>query len=156
MGDGKEVSSLCVATPHKDPSIIFPITNDGIVLLVRQFRFAVNAWVYELPGGVPKLGQTWREVAQEELLEEVGAVAEAMRIIGNPLPFNPALQDARAIAILATGCRVVRPQTLGESETMDVQKVTIAQFRANLKSGKYCDSKTVAIGYLALDHLGLL
>jgi 8-oxo-dGTP pyrophosphatase MutT (NUDIX family) len=139
-----------------DPFIVFALTEHGNVFLVNQFRFGINGWVLELPGGCPKLGQTWEDVARAELLEEAGVEASEMKIIGRPMPFNPALENTRFTAVLATGCKVVMPQNLDSAEMIIVAEISVESFREMLKKGEITDAKTVAIGYLALDHLGLL
>lgn len=156
MPDGKVLPMICITSPQMNPIIIFAVTCDKEVLLVNQFRFATNELVCELPGGCPKPGQNWEDVATAELMEEVGAEALEMKVIGKPIPFNPALQDCKFTAVLATGCRIVKPQTLDEGEQMTVMKIDILHFRKMLKEGEITDAKTIATGYLALDHLGLL
>jgi len=156
MPDGQVLPILCVANSGMDPFIIFALTEQKTVFLVNQFRFGTNEWLLELPGGNPKAGQTWEEGVQAELLEEVGAEAHEVKIIGTPMPFDPALGNARFTAVLATGCRIVRPQHLGSAEIMTIKELPVTKFREMLKNGKITDAKTVAAGYLALDHLGLL
>lgn len=157
MPDGNTFSILCVDSTGNGPFVvIFPLTENDTVLLVNQFRFATNEWTIELPGGGLKLGQTWREAAKDELLEEVGADSATMEIIGNPMPINPGLQTTRFVVVLATGCKIIRPQNLDSTEIMVVKEVPLSKFREMLKKGEITDAKTVATGYLALDHLGLL
>lgn len=157
MPDGKVFPILCVTSPGMDPVIVFAVTEDEqTVFLVNQFRFGVNDWVLELPGGCPKTGQTWEDVARAELLEEVGVEARKMRVIGAPMAFNPALGNVRFTAVLAIGCKVARSQDLDSTEVMTVREIPVLKFRKMLKRGEITDAKSVAIGYLALDHLGLL
>jgi len=160
MPDGKVLPFLCAVNSGADPAIIFAVTDDRSVFLVNQFRFATKKFVLELPGGNLKRGQSWEEswekAAKAELLEEVGVVASELKVIGERMPFNPAFETACFRAVLATGCRVVGPQDLDDTEVMAVQKIPVEKFREMLKNGEITDAKTVAIGYLALDHLGLL
>ena len=59
---------------HRGAVAVVPITNDGRhVLLVRQFRTAINDWLLELPAGLrDKDGESEVETALRELEEEVG------------------------------------------------------------------------------------
>lgn len=156
MSDGEVCSFLCVVNPGADPVIIFALSERGTVFLVHQFRFGVNRWVLELPGGCPRSGQNWEDAARAELLEEAGVEAKEVRIIGTSMMFNPMLENICFSAILATECRMVRSQNLDSTEVMSVVEISIEKFREMLKKGEITDAKTVAIGYLALDHLGLL
>lgn len=72
------------------------------------------------------------------------------------MPINPGLQTTRFIIILATGCKVIKPQNLDSTEVMVVKEVSLSKFREMLKKSEITDTKTVAAGYLALDHLGIL
>lgn len=156
MPDGKTLPILCVSNAGMNPSIIFALTERGTIFLVNEFRFGINSMILELPGGCQGPGAAWEEVAKSELLSEAGVEAESMKVIGEPMPVDAALGDAHLTAVLATGCRSVNRQKLDESETMSVVEVSVGRFREMLKKGEITDTKTVATGYLALDHLGLL
>ena len=155
MLNGETYPILCVSISGIVPVVIFPLTDRGTVLLLNQFRFGINAFTYELPGGCSKK-MHWQEAAKEELLEETGAVASSIELIGGPIELDPALGDARVLAVLAKGCTIVKSQHLDATEEAEVVEITVAEFREMARSGKITDAKTVAIGYLALDHLGLL
>lgn len=156
MPDGEVLPILCVINLGMDPIIVFALTERGTVFLVNQFRFGISGWVLELPGGCPKPGQTWEDAARTELLEEVGAEARDMKVIGESMMLNPVLGNIHFNAVLATGCKVVRAQDLDSTEIMTVMEVSVGKFREMLKKGEITDAKTVAVGYLALDHLGFL
>jgi ADP-ribose pyrophosphatase len=155
MSDGSVLPVLCVINLGMSPVIVFALTERRTVFLVNQFRFGINGWVLELPGGCPKPGQNWEDATRAELLEEIGAEARDVKVIGE-MALNPVLGDICFSAVLATGCRVVCSQDLDSTETMTVVEVSINEFREMLKKGEITDAKTVAVGYLALDHLGLL
>ena len=154
--NGGVSSILCITGVGRDPCIIFPVTARRTVWLIRQYRFATREFIVELPGGCRKPGQGWRKCASAELLQEIGAKAESMQVLGKPTAFNPALQDARFTAVLAIGCQIVLPQRLDETESITPVEISLEKFRLNLRNGEYTDAKTIVTGYLALDHLGLL
>ena len=162
MPDGHTEEILCITGPEREPCIIFPLTTDNEVLLVRQFRFAINSGkrkgrlILEFPGGCRKPGQKWRDCAKEELMEETGASAKSLEIIGKPIAFNPALECTRFTMVLARGCTVINGQHLDRSETIKVVKMTLHDFRSSLVFRTITDGKTVVTGYAVLDHLGLL
>lgn len=155
--NGKTISILLTTGGgHRDPYILFPLTDGDKVIIVRQYRYGPNGWVFELPGGCVNPGQDWHHCARKELLEETGATARSMEIIGKPMLFNPALETTYFHAVLATGCQIIKAQHLDRSETMEVVEISLIDFRRAVREGAIYDSKSVAIGYLALDHLGLL
>jgi ADP-ribose pyrophosphatase len=55
-----------------------PVLDDGRIVLVRQYRYAVDALVWELPAGRRDPGETPEEGARRELEEEVGLRARSL------------------------------------------------------------------------------
>ena len=51
---------------------IIPITDDGQVIILKQYRAAVNDWIYEIPAGRIEKGESIEEAARRELIEETG------------------------------------------------------------------------------------
>jgi 8-oxo-dGTP pyrophosphatase MutT (NUDIX family) len=56
------------------------------LLLVRQFRHAIQAYTLELPSGHVEIGETPEEAARKELFEETGHIAENLELVGNLSP----------------------------------------------------------------------
>jgi ADP-ribose pyrophosphatase len=61
---------------------VVPTTRDGSLVLVRQFRPAVEAMTIEIPAGHVEAGQAPEEAARVELLEETGYAADTLRLVG--------------------------------------------------------------------------
>ena len=60
---------------HGGAAVIVPVTDDGKVVMLRQYRPAVGAWIYELPAGTIEKGEKPARCAARELEEETGLVA---------------------------------------------------------------------------------
>ena len=66
---------------HAGASAVLPIFGtlddpDPEVALIRQYRYAADGFIYEVPAGMPdREGEPWEEVARRELQEETGLVA---------------------------------------------------------------------------------
>lgn len=57
----------------KDVVVIFPITNEGKVVLIKSYRVPLEKYVIELPAGlVDRKGESLEDVARRELMEETG------------------------------------------------------------------------------------
>ncbi len=145
--------------------------QDDAVILVRQFRYPVyatlasderegdgakRAWLLEIVAGVVDEGQTIKEVAHRELLEEAGyEVRGELQPIATIYP-SPGGTSERVYLFLG---KVDRRQRVGEgggvsAEGEDIQ-IVVLPFREALDrvaSGEICDAKTV----VALQHLVLL
>ncbi|MGQ9574699.1 MAG: NUDIX hydrolase [Thermoguttaceae bacterium] len=99
---------------------VVPLTEDGQVVLVRQFRHGLREVTLEIPGGVIDAGESPQAAAQRELREETGYVAEGVRLLGRVVP-NPAFQDNYAYMFVAEKCRRLsepRPDPLEELEVL--------------------------------------
>ena len=114
----------------KDWAVIFAITPDRDVVLVRQWRQAVKEWVLEPPGGVVDEGDPV-EAALRELREETGYAAPAARYLGAMFT-DPARNTNRLHVLLAEGAVVSGPPAREPSEAMTVERLPLAALRPGL------------------------
>src|SRR5215218_7673669 len=57
---------------HVASAVIAPIPEPGHLILIRQYRYAVNRWLWELPAGSVDKGETPEQAAARECHEEIG------------------------------------------------------------------------------------
>jgi len=74
---------------HRGSVAALPVHEDGRMVLVRQYRYAVDALVWELPAGRLDPGETVEDAARREMEEEVGLRPRGL----GPLPEGPAAQQ---------------------------------------------------------------
>ena len=74
---------------------IIPLTDDGQVVLIRQFRHGTQSVTLEVPGGVVEADESPEAAAVRELAEETGYVPERVKSLGFVSP-NPAIQGNRS------------------------------------------------------------
>ena len=79
---------------------VLPVTPDGNVVLVRQFRFGLDRITLEIPGGMLESGEAPAAGVLRELEEETGYVAERVELLSSLCP-NPALQGNRIHSFVA-------------------------------------------------------
>jgi ADP-ribose pyrophosphatase len=102
---------------------VVPVTPEGKVVLIRQFRHGTGTFVLEVPGGmVDPADQSPEEAARRELLEETGYAAERFHYLGFVHP-NPAIQNNRCHTFLAESVRRAQAQHLEGSEDIEVLEV---------------------------------
>lgn len=87
---------------------VIPLRDDGRVVMVRQWRYGVQAPTLEIPGGMVDAGEEPRAAAARELEEETGYRAGTLRLLGSSHP-NPAFIDNRLTTWLATDLSEVEP-----------------------------------------------
>ncbi|MFT3707511.1 MAG: NUDIX hydrolase [Archangium sp.] len=122
---------------------VIPVTADGQVILVRQFRFGTWSNTLEIPGGMLDPGEDALTAAARELEEETGYRPATIRAIGVSHP-NPAIMSNRLHSFLAEGCVKVSDGHQDGSE--DIQLVTVprAELRALVKNGQITHSLVLA------------
>ena len=125
---------------------VLPVTPEGQVVFVRQFRFGIWSDSLELPGGMVDPGEAPATAAARELEEETGFVPGRIEPLGWIHP-NPAIQHNRCHTFLARDC-VRRHQGRPEaSEDVEVELVDRARIPVLLREGKITHA-LVAVAFL--------
>ncbi len=123
--------------------VVLPITVDGQVVFVRQFRHGVAQVVLEIPGGLIDGRESAEEAARRELREETGYEAASLRKVAELLP-NPALNNAHCHVVLAEGCRPVRSQALDPLEQIEVVTHPLASIPELIRTGQFVHAQAIA------------
>ena len=130
---------------------ILAITEDDEVLIARQFRPGLKEVLNELPGGyVDPEDKNPTEAIARELLEETGYSGKVEQVA---VAYDDAYSTMRRYCFVATGCEKIQEAKLDQDEYISLEKMSLADFRDLLRSGKLTD---IEVGYLGLDHLNLL
>jgi 8-oxo-dGTP pyrophosphatase MutT (NUDIX family) len=122
---------------------VVPLTGDGHVVMVRQWRHGCQELTLEIPGGMVDPGESPAEAAARELLEETGFRAERVEPVGRVNP-NPALFDNRCHTFLATGCRPVAEVRNAATEETAVELVPRAGIEQLVREGRIHHALVVA------------
>lgn len=80
IGGGKEISYSYVEVPTA--VYVVPVTSDGQIALIRQYRYPIHGWQFEIPAGSVDAGEDLMLAARRELSEEVGGEAADLTYIG--------------------------------------------------------------------------
>jgi 8-oxo-dGTP pyrophosphatase MutT (NUDIX family) len=100
---------------------VVPVTTEGNVVLIRQFRHGIQDVTMEIPGGMMNEGEMPEAAAARELREETGYVAEKIRLLARVMP-NPAVQNNFLYLFVAEGCRNTGKTQLDAFECIDVSE----------------------------------
>ncbi|MFP6594140.1 MAG: NUDIX hydrolase [Dehalococcoidia bacterium] len=122
--------------------VVIPVTDDGNVLLVKQWRHAVQSVLLEAPAGHINPGEEPRDAAFRELQEEAGHTATHLE----PLPgfwAAPSISTEYMHGFLATG---LKPSSLPQDDDEDVElaRTPISDIPDLIRKGKIIDSKSIA------------
>jgi ADP-ribose pyrophosphatase len=130
---------------HPGASAVVPVLSDPEgedpqILLIRQYRYAAEGFVYEIPAGRLDPGEPPEQCARRELREETGCTAEQMRHIYT-FYTTPGFTDEKIHAFLATG--ITRGEsTLERDEFVEVVTMPISRALAMIRDGEIVDAKT--------------
>ncbi len=126
---------------HGDAVAILPVDNEGKILLVRQFRYAPNAELIEMPAGLIEKGEDPDVAAQRELREETGY--SASRWTSMPAIWSsPGFSDEKLYVYLAE-CLEKSPLNPDEDEDISLLRLSPDEARALLSSNEVQDAKTL-------------
>jgi ADP-ribose pyrophosphatase len=133
-----------------------PVTEDGKIIMVRQYRHALGETCIELPGGcVDDSDKNFESAVRRELLEETGYTFSDCDYLGRISP-NPSTNSNLLHMFLATGGKKVAEQALDPNEEIEVNLVTVEELKQLLKEQKIVQSMHVTCIMYALGKLGEL
>ena len=125
---------------HPGAVCVIPITADGEIIFVNQFRYAFNKVTLEIPAGKLEKGEDHLEAALRELSEETGLSAKNVVPMGE-LYTNPALLDEIIYMYLATDLREGK-QHLDDGEFINTIKIPLKKAVEMVMNGEIKDAKT--------------
>jgi ADP-ribose pyrophosphatase len=134
---------------------ILALTPQRQVILVRQYRYGSDSIHLEVPAGMLHEGEAPQECALRELAEETGYEPAGCELAATYLP-EPVRSTARAYVYVGLDARLTREPKLDATEHLVVELASLPHFRAMLADGTIDAGASIAAGYRALEHLGLL
>jgi ADP-ribose diphosphatase len=136
---------------HSGSVVVLPHLDDGRVLLVRQYRHAAGQALWELVAGGIERGETPKEAARRELLEETGYRARRLTPLFDFFP-SPGVLTERMFLVEARGLTLTQAQPEAD-EYIRVGRFTRRQLEEMLEARNIKDGKTLAGLYWFLSTL---
>ena len=140
MPDGRVVQRDWIR--YNGAAVILPILDGGFIVLIRNYRFAVEETLYELPAGMLDAGEDPAVGAARELAEETGYAAGRLEKLGQYYT-GPGTCNELMHAFVATGLSAGQ-QRLEAYEQIEAESVSDADIRAMVADGRIHDAKTIA------------
>jgi ADP-ribose pyrophosphatase len=142
----KGVDATLEVVRHPGSVVLLPMPGPGRVILVRQYRYAIDRWVWELAAGSLKMGEDPGEGAARECEEETGLAAGRVEFLGAFYP-TPGYCDEKMNFYRLTelappdGSRPAARQD--EDEDIRTAVFPLDEIRAMIRRGEIDDLKTV-------------
>jgi ADP-ribose pyrophosphatase len=131
------------------------ITNDGKVIMVRQYRHAAEIVSLEIPGGVVEEGEAPEDAMKRELLEETGYLFDDIELMC-VIYANPSTANNKTYCYLAKNGKKVQDQQLDEHEEIIVEEYSVEEVKQLLADNKIVQSLHCTTLFYALMRLGEL
>jgi len=132
---------------HPGAAAIVPLMSKSSVILIKQYRYAVGGYIWEIPAGTLNPGESPIECAKRELVEETGYSSDKLEKLTEIVPV-PGYSDERIHIYLATGL-VKAVQNLDRDEMLNVHEINMDDALKMIAKGEIIDSKTISGLYLA-------
>lgn len=126
---------------HPGSFAIAPVTADGGLVLVRQYRHPARAMLWEIPAGTAEEDESCEDGARRELREETGYTAASWELLCAAYP-TPGYSTER-VHVYAARDLQAGPQQLEEDERISLRAVTLEEAWAMQAAGEIIDMKTI-------------
>ena len=138
---------------HPGGALVVPVTADGQLVLVRQYRFAVQGRVLEFPAGTLEPNEEPLETIQREIQEETGYRAHKWQKLGEFF-LAPGYSDEIIYAYIAQDLEKLEVE-LQQDEDEDIETVLLTpeQLEKAIREGEPVDAKSISSFFLARQFL---
>lgn len=151
LPNGMEGEWECIR--HPGGALAVPVTNDGQLVLVRQYRFALETRLLEFPAGTVEKGENPEVTIRREIEEETGYSAKGWRNLGK-FPLAPGYSDEYIYAFLAQDLeKLPNPPAQDEDEDIEVVLMSPSDFEKLALTSDEIDAKTIVSYFLARPFL---
>lgn len=129
---------------HKGAAAVLPVLPNGDILMVRQFRNALDRYTWEVPaGGRNTVDEEYITAARRELEEETGYKSDNLVHLINIRTAVAFCNEQ--IQVFVAKDLVKTEQNLDEDEFIDVKSFSLDELNEMIKTGEIEDSKTIAV-----------
>lgn len=138
-----------------DAANVIPLTSNLDVVLVRQFRFGIQADTLEIPGGLINEGEAALDGIKRELSEETGYSSQDWDKLGT-MPFNPVYHQNFIHHFIARDVKLTGNTNFDLGESIELVILPLPEVLLNVKQGKLSHPHTISAFMLAYDQLKTL
>ncbi|ATU05682.1 hypothetical protein BKN14_04575 [Candidatus Gracilibacteria bacterium HOT-871] len=143
-------SSFLITGHNKKESIgtmILPITSDGQILYLKEYRYGPEKFVINFPVGMLDDGISEIENCKKELLEETGYISDEIELLTESIIEN--YFEGTLRYFVAKNCKKLKSQELEAGENIEIFSSSLEDFQKLILDGKVLSSKTAFCFFLA-------
>lgn len=133
---------------YVDGVMIIPITADDKFVLIKQFRPAINDYIYEFPAGLVDQGESIEESAKRELFEETGLTCVSYEYIIKPSYTSVGMSDETVAVVKMIVEGEPTNKNLEESEEIEVVTIPIKDAKSFIKNNNVALKTALVISFL--------
>jgi ADP-ribose pyrophosphatase len=136
---------------HRGSVVLVPQPDRKHVILIRQYRYAIDRWIWELPAGSLEAGEPASRAARRECAEEIGLEPRRVTRLSTSYP-TPGFCDELMTFYRCEGLRAPRGHVERDpDEQIEPQTFSLADVRRMIDRGRIVDMKTV-VGISLIDR----
>lgn len=145
-----EEDLTCVVNHHKkaDGVMIIPITEEEEFVLIKQFRPAINDYIYEFPAGLIDGDEEVEEAATRELFEETGLLASDCEYIIKPSYTSVGMSDESVAVVKMKVHGKISTENIEENEEIEVIKVPIKEAKEFIKDNNVSIKTALVLSFI--------
>jgi ADP-ribose pyrophosphatase len=131
-----------------------PVTADGKIIMVKQYRHALGETCIEIPGGcVDDSDKNLEDAIAREVLEETGYSFTSYEYLGRISP-NPSTNSNLLHMFLAKGGKKVAKQQLDDNEEIEVMELSIDELKQLIRENKIIQAMHISCIMYGLNKMG--
>lgn len=139
---------------HPGGALAVPVTPDGKLVLVRQYRFTTQGRLLEFPAGTLEPNESAEETIRREIEEEAGYRAHRWQKLGQFF-VAPGYSDEKIFAFLAQDLELLEnPPAHDPDEDLQTVLMTVEEVEKAIHTGDLADAKSICSFLLARPFLG--
>ncbi len=151
LPDGREIDDFYQVV-LREFALVVPVTDDGGILVVRQYKHGPGRVSVTFPAGFVEPGEPAIDAAARELREETGYGVDTITHLGS-FTDNGNQRGCHGNYFVATGCRPVTQAASGDLEEMSIEVLRPSELDALMCDGGFAVTHMVAAWGLARRHI---
>jgi ADP-ribose pyrophosphatase len=128
---------------HRGSVVLVPQPTPDAIILIRQFRYAIDRWIWELPAGSIDPGESPRHAARRECEEEIGWTPRRLEPLGLFYPTPGFCDESMRFYRCRDLVPLARPVAQDPDEAIEPKTFAVTDVRRMIARGEIIDMKTV-------------